>query len=538
MTLDQQSNLKQVIDLVSKDKGIDKTIVTRAIVLGILGAIRKKYGTYRDIEAKYNTDAGEIELFEFKKVVTDEEIEDDLIEMKYSEAIELDPEVQIGEQIGTSLDIQDFGRIHVQAAMQTMFQNLKKAEHEIIFNEFEKRKGEIASGVVRRVDPGMIVVDLGKSEAYIPRREQIPDEEYKSGDRIQGYLSEVRQTTKGPRIIMSRAHEQYLIKLFEAEVPEVYEGIVKIVGAAREPGQRAKMAVYSTDLAIHPVGACVGVKGSRVQNITQELKGERIDVIVWEEEPVQYIYNALAPAKILKALVDEDNKQMQIIVPDDQLSLAIGKKGQNVRLAVKLTGWNLNLVSEQQKRGSIFNLSLLPNVEEAEAQNIFQNGYSSVEKLSEASVLDVQTIPGFETPEKARGLIRSAIDLVNQYAEEGKEFPQLEGTESKKTEDISNIKEKAEEILKRELAQLDSDPNSETEEVKAETSKEPTEEVKAETSKEPTEEPTEEVKAETSKEPVEEPTEEVKAETSKEPTEEVKAETSKEPTEKVLERKE
>ena len=452
--MSEESNLKQVIDLVSKEKGVDREIVTRAIVLGILGAIRKKYGTYRDIEAKYNSEAGEIELFEFKKVVTDSELEDDLIEMKYSEATELDSEVQIGEQIGTSLDVQDFGRIHVQAAMQTMFQNLKKAEHDIIFNEFEKRKGEITSGVVRRVDPGMIVVDLGKTEAYIPRREQIPGEIYKSGDRIQGYLSEVRQTTKGPRIIMSRAHENYLIKLFESEVPEVYEGIVKIVAAAREPGQRAKMAVYSTDLAVHPVGACVGIRGSRVQNITQELKGERIDVIIWEEDPVQYICNALAPAKISKVLLDEENKQMQIIVPEDQLSLAIGKKGQNVRLAVKLTGWNLNLMSEQQRKEALFNLALLPDLSDIDIQNIFQNGFSSVQQISEVYYLDFQGIPGFETAEKAKNLIKAAKKLVEQYTKEGKSFPQLEGTE-KKAEVNTNLKEKAEEILKRELAQLD-----------------------------------------------------------------------------------
>ncbi|MGI9549308.1 MAG: transcription termination factor NusA [Bdellovibrionales bacterium] len=485
--MSEESNLKQVIDLVSKEKGVDREIVTRAIVLGILGAIRKKYGTYRDIEAKYNSEAGEIELFEFKKVVTDSELEDDLIEMKYSEATELDSEVQIGEQIGTSLDLQDFGRIHVQAAMQTMFQNLKKAEHDIIFNEFEKRKGEITSGVVRRVDPGMIVVDLGKTEAYIPRREQIPGEIYKSGDRIQGYLSEVRQTTKGPRIIMSRAHENYLIKLFESEVPEVYEGIVKIVAAAREPGQRAKMAVYSTDLAVHPVGACVGIRGSRVQNITQELKGERIDVIIWEEDPVQYICNALAPAKISKVLLDEENKQMQIIVPEDQLSLAIGKKGQNVRLAVKLTGWNLNLMSEQQRKEALFNLALLPDLSDIDIQNIFQNGFSSVQQISEVYYLDFQGIPGFETSEKAKNLIKSAKKLVEQYTKEGKSFPQLEGTE-KKAEVNTNLKEKAEEILKRELAQLDG--ASETTEAVAKKPEEETASVEA--APEATEKPEEE----------------------------------------------
>ena len=528
----QQNGLKQVIELVSKDKGVDKGIVIHAIILGILGAIRKKYGTYRDIEAKYNEDAGEIELFEFKKVVPDGEIEDDQIEIKYSEAIELDPEVQVEEQIGTSLDMKDFGRIHVQAAMQTMLQDLRKAEHDIIFNEFEKRKGEIANGVVRRVDPGMIVVDLGKTEAYIPRREQIPGEMYKSGDRIQGYLLEVRQTTRGPRIIMSRAHEDYLIKLFETEVPEVYEGIVKIVSAAREPGQRAKMAVYSTDMAVHPVGACVGVKGSRIQNITQELKGERIDVIVWEEDPVQYVCNALAPAQISKIFIDEENKQMQVIVEDDQLSLAIGKKGQNVRLAVKLTGWNLNLVSEQQKKDAVQNLSLLTNLTETDVQNIFQYGYLSVPALADADFEDIMGIQGFSDSKSAKSLVNAAIKLVNQYEQEGKEFPQGGEASAKKSEDNSNLKEKAEEILKRELAQLDggeegaAEASAETAEAdSAKEAEAPTEEApKAEA---PTEEAPKAEAAETKEETAEASEEAATEETAEEaPKEETKKEDS------------
>ena len=454
-----KSKIRQAIDLISKDKGIDRNIVIRAIIMGVVGAIHKKYGTYRDIEAKYNEETDEIELFEFKKVVEDAELEDDLIEITKSEALELDPEVQVGEQIGTSLDIQSFGRIHVQAAMQTMFQNLRKAEHDIIFNEFEKRKGEVASGIVRRVDPGMIVVDLGRTEAYIPRREQIPGEAYNSGDRIQGYLLEVRQTTKGPRIIMSRSSEKYLIKLFESEIPEVYEGIVKIAGAVREPGQRAKMSVYSTDPSVHPVGACVGVKGSRVQNIIQELKNENIDVILWDEDPVQYVCNALAPAKILKVLMDEENKQMQIIVEDDQLSLAIGSRGQNVRLAVRLTGWHLNLVSEKQKKEAIFSLCLLPQVEEPEAEHIFQYGFSSLEKLAEAEVEQVQAIPQFERIDQADKLIESAKNLLEKYKKEGKELPQLQSSK-KKTPTGEDLKERAEEILKRELAQLDSQGSS------------------------------------------------------------------------------
>ena len=461
MSLDFLSNLSRVIGQVSKEKGVSESAVVGSIVQGVLSAVRKKYGTYRDIEVKYNEKEGELELFEFKKIVKDDEFEDELIEIKYSEAKDLDPSAHIGDQVGMRLELKDLGRIDAQAAKQIIIQNLRTIEHEIIFNEFEKRKGEVTSGVVRRVDPGMIVVDLDKTEAYIPRREQIPGEEYKAGDRIQGYLLEVRQTTRGPQIIMSRTHEQYLIKLFENEVPEVSEGIVKIVAAAREPGQRAKMSVYSTDPAVHPVGSCVGVKGSRVQNITQELKGERVDVIIWENDPVQYICNALAPAKIAKILMDEDEKSMQIIVPDDQLSLAIGKKGQNVRLAVKLTGWNLNLVSEEEskkaKKEALFNLSLIPDMTETKAQSLFQYGFSSIQQIAESSPEDLKSIPEFEDISISKKLIASAQELLQNYEKEGKELPSYEEQKQKAKPLSSSLKEQAEEILKRELAQLEDD---------------------------------------------------------------------------------
>ena len=477
MSLDTLSHLSRIIDQVSKDKGFNKQVIVNSVVQGVLTAIRKKYGTYRDIEVKYNEDNGEIELFEFKKVVPDDEFEDELIEIKYSEAVHLDSETQLEDQIGTKLEMKDLGRIDAQMAKQIIIQNLRSAENEVIFNEFEKRKGEIASGIVRRVDPAMIVVDLEKTEAYIPRKEQIPGERYKSGDRIQGYLLEVRQTTRGPQIIMSRAHENYLIKLFETEVPEVYEGIIKIVGAAREPGQRAKMSVYSMDAAVHPVGACVGVKGSRVQNITQELKGERIDIIMWEENPVQYVCNALAPAKIVKVIVDEENRKMQTIVPDDQLSLAIGKKGQNVRLAVRLSGWNLDLVSESEienrKKAALFNLCLLPNMTETMAQGIYQQSLGSVQALATASLDDVKSIPGYEDEKKAKELILSAQKLVRQYRAEGKEFPKWEDSSQKAATSTPVVsKENAEEILKRELAQLEQKDEKEKNEKEKEASQE------------------------------------------------------------------
>ena len=459
MSLDILSNLGRVIQQISKEKGIDQRLVVNSISQGLLAAVRRKYGTYRDIEVKYNEDTGEMEIFEFKKVVPDNDLEDDLIEIPFSKARELEPDAQLEDQIGSQLELKDLGRIDAQTAKQIIMQNLRTIENDIISNEFEKRKGEIVSGVVRRAEPGMIVVDLEKTEAYIPRREQIPGEQYKSGDRIQGYLLEIRQTTRGPQIIMSRAHEQYLIKLFETQVPEVSEGIVKIVAAAREPGQRAKMAVYSTDPAVHPVGSCVGIKGSRIQNITQELKGERVDVIIWENDPIQYICNALAPAKISKILIDEDEKQMQIIVPDDQLSLAIGKKGQNVRLAVKLTGWHLNLVSEEEskkaKKEAIFNLSLLEGITETKAQSLYQYGYTSLEGLSKATAEELKSIPEFEKEEESNKLIKGAKDLLAKYASEGKELPKMEEAEKDKKPLSSNLKEQAEEILKRELAQLE-----------------------------------------------------------------------------------
>ena len=453
------TELGRLIDQVSKDKGIDKKIVKEAVAQGLLSAARKKYGTYRDIEVKFSEETGELELFEFKTVVSDEDFEDDQIEIKISEAVKLDPEVQKNDQIGLRLDTEGLGRIDAQAAKQIIIQSIRSAEHAMIFNEFEKRKGEIVRGIVRRVERGAIVVDLEKTEAYIPRREQIHGEKYKPGDRIQGYILEVEALDRGPRIIMSRAHPDYLIKLFSVEVPEIYEGIVKIKKAAREAGQRAKIAVYSLDSAVHPVGACVGMKGSRVQNITQELKGERIDVIVWEDDPVQFVCNALAPAKLAKVFVDEETSTMEIIVPDDQLSLAIGKRGQNVRLAAQLTGWKLDIVSEQdyerKRTESLYNLCLLPDVTDTQAQSIFQAGVSHVLELQDLSVEKAQGIPGYESKEKAVQLIESAKKLVQEYKEQNKEFetpptPEEEIQQKK----ILTAQSQADLRLKKEMEQL------------------------------------------------------------------------------------
>lgn len=456
------SDLSRLIEQLGKDKGIERNVVVEAIEQGMELAARKKYGTYREIEAKYNEDVGEVELFEFKEVVKDEDFIDEEVEIKLSEALELDPEAQLNDSIGRKLETGDLGRIAAQTAKQIIMQKVREAERDIIFAEFEQRKGEVASGIARRVERGAIVVDLGRTEAYIPPREQIPGEVYKPGDRIQGYIADVRASTRGPQIIMSRADERYLMKLFEVEVPEIYDGIVEIVTAAREPGARAKIAVRSKDPAVDPVGACVGMKGSRVQNIVQELRGEKIDIVNFDEDSARFVCNALAPAEISKVFLDEGNKEMEVIVPDNQLSLAIGKKGQNVRLAAKLTGFKLDIMSETnmatKTAQAILNLMLLPGMTETMAQNIYQSGFSSVQMLAGSDADDVSAIPSYEEEGKAQKLIDDAKALIEQYKAEGKELPTVsaKGAEGagRVAQASQDAKSQAEERLRSEMAQL------------------------------------------------------------------------------------
>lgn len=453
-------DLSKVIEAVGKDKGIDKQIIIDAVKDAILTAARKKYGTYREIEASYNEETGEVELFEFKEVVERAKFIDEEVEIPLDEARKLDPQAQINDSIGIKMDSSDLGRIAAQAAKQIILQKVRDAERDIIFNEFEQRKGEIASGIARRVEKGAIVIDLGRTEAHIPLREQIPGEQYKPGDRLQGFLMEVRQTTRGPQIIMSRASEEYLIKLFEMEVPEIYDGIVEVLSAAREPGVRAKIAVKSNDPAVDPVGACVGMKGSRVQNIVQELRGEKIDIVPWSEDITRFVCNSLAPAEISRVFLDEANKEIEIVVPDTQLSLAIGKRGVNVRLAAKLTGWKIDIVSEtiasSRTAEAIFNLMLIPGMTQTMAQNIFQSGFGSFQILAEAPVEEVMSIPGYDDPDKAAKLIQSAKDLIEKYKAEGTPIPSSPQI-AKAAQVNTSAKEQADQRLKEELQKLQSE---------------------------------------------------------------------------------
>ncbi|MGQ9694296.1 MAG: transcription termination factor NusA [Thermodesulfobacteriota bacterium] len=410
------SDLSRIIDQVGKDKGIDKKIIIEALEQALLAAARKKFGPKQEIEAKYNEEVGEIELFQFKTVV--KEVKNPATEISLVEAKELDADVQIGDSLGTKIDISEFGRIAAQTAKQVIIQRVKDAERENIYEDFKDRKGEVISGTVQRFEKGSIIVNLGRTEAVIPQQELIPRETYKPGDRIRAYVLDVRKTPREPQIILSRTNPNFIIKLFELEVPEIAEGIVKIISAAREPGSRAKIAVYSRDADIDPVGACVGLKGSRVQAVVQELRGEKIDIIPWSDDPAKFVCNALAPAEISKVIINQENKSMEVIVEDDQLSLAIGRRGQNVRLAAKLTDWKIDIRTEAKLLSKMPTLDAIASrgmdgvekiggVGEKTAQILNAAGYITVADLCQATPEQLSKIEGIG-PKKAEKLIEAA----------------------------------------------------------------------------------------------------------------------------------
>ncbi len=342
-------NLKHTIEQIVKEKGIDKAIILDALEQAVLSAANKKYRNTRDLEAHYNEEIGEVELFEFVTVV--DEVHDSYKEIDIEEAKEVDPDVEIGDSLGMKIDASDFTRIAAQTAKQVIIQKVREAERETIFEEFKDRKGELVNGIVRRFERGDIIVDLGRAEAVLTHNDQAPREVYRQGDRIKALITDIRLTPKGPQILLSRTSPSLLAKLFEAEVPEISDGIVEIKGVVRDPGSRSKIAVYSHDSSVDPVGACVGMRGTRVQNVVSELRGEKIDIIPWSDDVARFACNALAPAVVSKVYIDEEQRSLEIIVSDDQLSLAIGKRGQNVRLAARLTGWKTDIKSETKAAG-------------------------------------------------------------------------------------------------------------------------------------------------------------------------------------------
>ncbi len=413
------SELTRVIESVGKDRGIKREIIISALEQALLMAAQKKLGPHAVLEAHYNNESGEIDLFQFKKVVESEpEMLEESEEIDIKDARELDPNCEIGDEIGVKVDGVDFGRIDAQTAKQVIFQKVRDAEREIIFNEYIHRKGEIITGIARRIERGNLVIDLGKTDAFLPRQEIIPGEQFKPGDRVQAYLSDVVHTTRGPQLYLSRTSPRYLMKLFEVEVPEIREQIVEIKLCAREPGARSKIAVVSSDRDVDPVGACVGMKGIRVQNVISELKGEKIDIIPWSDNPMIFVRSALAPAEISSIRVDERNKTMEIMVDDDQLSLAIGRKGQNVRLAAQLTGWRLDIISKSklQKRtaDAVFNLQHIEGITDTMAHSIYQAGFLNVRQLAGATLEALQKIPGYGDADAAMKLKEAAAKVVEK----------------------------------------------------------------------------------------------------------------------------
>ncbi|MFQ5697909.1 MAG: transcription termination factor NusA [Myxococcota bacterium] len=405
-------DLRRVIDQVSKDKGVSREIVVETLEKAMLTAARRKLGMERELEAKFNPDTGEVEIFEFRVVV--DAVSDPTSEIALSAARELDPGVQIDDEIGVKLDTSGFGRIAAQAAKQVIIQEVRGAERQIIYDEYKDRKGEIVNGIVRRIEKGALIVDLGRAEAVVPRREQVPREMFRVNERIRAYVLDVLRESRGPQIILSRACTEFLVKLFEQEVPEMFEGIVRIEAAAREPGARAKVAVASRDSDVDPVGACVGMRGSRVQAVVQEMRGEKIDIVPWSADPVRYVCAALAPAQPVRVMVDDANQSMDVIVPDDQQSLAIGRRGQNVRLAVQLTHWKIDIKSESRmlevQEELAAALSEVEGAGEYEAKLLLDHGVASLEELAEASPELLTRIPGI-SPEGAESIKRKAAEL-------------------------------------------------------------------------------------------------------------------------------
>jgi N utilization substance protein A len=417
--------LLQVADAVAREKNIDREIVIAAMEEAIQKAGRSKYGYDHDIRALIDRKTGEIELFRYRLVVealNPETPELEIQQIVFKLAKKIKSDIQLGEFIIDKLPPLDFGRIAAQTAKQVIFQKVRDAERERLFEEYKDRVGEIVSGVVKRVEYGNVTVDLGRGEAFLRRNDALPREHFKNGDRVRAYIYDVRREARGPQVFLSRTHADFLAKLFKQEVPEIYDGIIEIKAVARDPGSRAKIAVISHDGSIDPVGACVGMRGSRVQAVVGELQGEKIDIIPWSQDIATFIVNALSPAEVTKVVMDEDNRRLDVVVPDDQLSLAIGRRGQNVRLATQLTGWNIDIMTEAEEaerrqnelktRSALFIEAM--DVDEVIAHLLVVEGFASIEDIVETSSEELGRIEGFDVDVATELKNRAASFLENK----------------------------------------------------------------------------------------------------------------------------
>ena len=413
--------LVQIADAVAREKGIDIEIVLSAMADAIQKAAKARYGAENDIRVEINPKTGETRLLRAVAVV--ELVENDDTQISLAIAQRENPEAQIGDEIIDELPPVEFGRIATQAAKQVIVQRVREAEREQQFEEFKDRVGEIINGVVKRVEYGNVVLDLGRGEAVVRRDNLIPREVFRPGDRIRAYIQDVRREMRGPQIILSRSDPAFMAKLFGQEVPEIYDGVIEIRAVARDPGSRAKIAVISSDPGIDPVGACVGMRGSRVQAVVNELQGEKVDIIPWSEDAAALIVNALAPAEVSKVVLDEDIQRIEVVVPDEQLSLAIGRRGQNVRLASQLTGWDIDIMTEAQEserrqtefaeRTETFMGAL--DVDEMIAQLLASEGFATVEEVAFVPLDEITYIEGFddETAQEIQNRARDFLDQQN-----------------------------------------------------------------------------------------------------------------------------
>ncbi|GGG29966.1 transcription termination/antitermination protein NusA [Chelatococcus composti] len=415
--------LLQIADAVAREKVIDRSIVLAAMEDAIAKAARSRYGAETDIHAEINPRTGELRLARHLQVV--ENVEDMATQISLEDARRHNPAAQIGDVIADTLPPFDFGRIAAQSAKQVIVQKVREAERDRQYEEYKDRIGEIVNGTVKRVEYGNVIVDLGRGEAIVRRDELIPRETFRPGDRIRAYLYDVRRETRGPQIFLSRTHPQFMAKLFAQEVPEIYDGIVEVKAVARDPGSRAKIAVISRDSSIDPVGACVGMRGSRVQAVVQELQGEKIDIIPWSPDAATFIVNALQPAEVVKVVLDEDSERIEVVVPDEQLSLAIGRRGQNVRLASQLTGWDIDILTEAEEserrqkefaeRTKLFMEAL--DVDEVVGQLLASEGFSSVEEIAYVDLPELSTIEGFDEETAQELQTRAQEYLAKREAE-------------------------------------------------------------------------------------------------------------------------
>jgi N utilization substance protein A len=415
------TGILEALRRIAREKQLDGALLVEALEAGLMSAARKKYGPAADIEVLVDDETDTLGVYLNKTVVDDPE--DPITEIEFEEARELDGTAEDGDVVRVEVPLDEFGRNAIQAAKQIVVQRVREAEREQIYGEFQDRIGEIVTGDVQQIERGGIVVNLGRTEALLPTREQIRRERYRQGDRVRAYLLSVEKTTKGPQIILSRTHPNFLKKLFRMEVPEIYDSVVEIMAIAREAGGRSKVAVVSHDERVDPVGACVGVKGSRIQTIVRELSGEKIDIVPWNVDPAVLVSRALNPAKVSRTLVNEAEHAVKVIVPDDQLSLAIGKGGQNARLAAKLTGWKIDIVGETEHTRELeidlaqrVNVSELPGVGAKMAENLADAGYRHVQDLDGISTEDLLNVPGVgaKTAEKISIAVAAVLEVLDE----------------------------------------------------------------------------------------------------------------------------